>query len=65
MTIGYARISIGDQTLDLKLGALATADGGKGLPETAGGALVERASFDRVAARSALTGKHLEVYAGA
>ena len=44
MNVGYARVSTGEQTLDLQLDALAKADGGKVFQETAGGALVERAS---------------------
>ena len=45
MNIGYARVSTGEQTLDLQLDALAKAECGKVFQETAGGALVERASL--------------------
>jgi DNA invertase Pin-like site-specific DNA recombinase len=45
MNIGYARVSTEEQTLDLQLDALAKAECGKVFQETAGGALVERASF--------------------
>ncbi|MGH2532514.1 MAG: recombinase family protein, partial [Thermomicrobiales bacterium] len=45
MNIGYARVSTGEQTLDLQLDALQKAECGKVFTETAGGALVERASL--------------------
>ncbi len=45
MNIGYARVSTGEQTLDLQLDALAKAGCDKVFTETAGGALVERASL--------------------
>jgi DNA invertase Pin-like site-specific DNA recombinase len=45
MLIGYARVSTGEQTLDLQLDALAKAECGKVFTETAGGALVERESL--------------------
>ena len=45
MNIGYARVSTGEQTLDLQLDALAAAGCDKLFTETAGGALVERASL--------------------
>ena len=43
MNIGYARVSTGEQTLDLQLDALTTAGCAKLFTETAGGSLVERA----------------------
>ncbi len=45
MNIGYARVSTGEQTLDLQLDALAAAGCDKLFTETAGGSLVERASL--------------------
>jgi DNA invertase Pin-like site-specific DNA recombinase len=42
MDIGYARISTGEQTLDLQLDALAQAGCGKVFTETASGAKSER-----------------------
>lgn len=50
MNIGYARVSTGEQTLDLQLDALARAECGKVFTETAGGALVERASLQEALA---------------
>jgi hypothetical protein len=49
MNVGYARVPTGEQTLDLQLDALAKAECGKVFTETAGGALVERASLDAMA----------------
>ena len=43
MNIGYARVSTGEQILDLQLDALTTAGCAKLFTETAGGSLVERA----------------------
>src|SRR6186997_2980226 len=45
MNIGYARVSTGEQILDLQLDALRKAECTKVFTETAGGALVERASL--------------------
>src|SRR5690242_7852671 len=45
MNIGYARVSTGEQILDLQLDALTKAECTKVFTETAGGALVERASL--------------------
>jgi len=45
MNIGYARVSTGEQTLDLQLDALTTAGCDRLFTETAGGTLVERASL--------------------
>src|SRR5215218_4150839 len=45
MNIGYARVSTGEQLLDLQLDALTKAECTKVFTETAGGALVERASL--------------------
>jgi DNA invertase Pin-like site-specific DNA recombinase len=45
MDIGYARVSTGEQILDLKLDALNKAECAKVFTETAGGALVERVSL--------------------
>src|SRR5215211_6561823 len=45
MQIGYARVSTGEQLLDLQLDALQRAECGKIFTETAGGSLVERASL--------------------
>ncbi len=45
MNIGYARVSTGEQTLDLQLDALTTAGCDRLFTETAGGSLVERASL--------------------
>jgi DNA invertase Pin-like site-specific DNA recombinase len=45
MNIGYARVSTGEQLLDLQLDALAKAECGKVFTETAGGALFERVSL--------------------
>src|SRR5687768_6076957 len=50
MNIGYARISTGEQILDLQLDALAKAGCGKVFTETAGGALVERAALQEALA---------------
>jgi DNA invertase Pin-like site-specific DNA recombinase len=48
MNIGYARVSTGEQTLDLQLDALTAAECGKLFTEIGGGSLVERASLERV-----------------
>src|SRR5215217_5791349 len=61
MNIGYARVSTGEQTLDLQLDALAKADCGKVFTETAGGALVERESLKEALAY-ARTGDTLVVW---
>src|SRR5688500_1819952 len=45
MNIGYARVSTGEQILDLQLDALAKAECGKVFTETTGGSLVERVSL--------------------
>jgi len=45
MDIGYARVSTGEQILDLQLDALHKAGCGKIFTETAGGSLVERVSL--------------------
>src|SRR5215212_9251126 len=45
MNIGYARVSTGEQLLDLQLDALHKAECTKVFTETAGGALVERDSL--------------------
>src|SRR5687767_5882849 len=50
MNIGYARISTGEQLLDLQLDALTKAGCAKVFTETAGGALVERASLQEALA---------------
>src|SRR4051794_20833287 len=48
MEIGYARISTGEQTLDLQLDALTTAGCGKVYQETAGGAKADRPVLEDV-----------------
>src|SRR5215204_6226598 len=45
MNIGYARVSTGEQTLDLQLDALQQAGCDRIFTETAGGSLVERESL--------------------
>ena len=50
MNIGYARVSTGEQILDLQLDALAKAGCDKVFTETAGGALVERESLQEALA---------------
>lgn len=45
MNTGYARVSTGEQTLDRQSDALANAECGKVVQETAGGALAERAAL--------------------
>lgn len=50
MNVGYARVSTGEQALDLQLDALAKAECGKVFTETAGGALVGRASLEEALA---------------
>jgi DNA invertase Pin-like site-specific DNA recombinase len=50
MNIGYARVSTGEQLLDLQLDALTKAGCGKVFTETAGGALVERVSLQEALA---------------
>jgi DNA invertase Pin-like site-specific DNA recombinase len=48
MEIGYARVSTGEQTLDLQLDALTTAGCGKVYTETASGAKVDRPVLDEI-----------------
>jgi len=48
MDIGYARVSTGEQTLDLQLDALTKAGCGKVYQETASGAKAERPVLDEV-----------------
>src|SRR3954452_15579699 len=48
MVIGYARISIGEQTLDLQLDALTTSGCGKVYQETASGAKADRPVLEDV-----------------
>ena len=50
MDIGYARVSTGEQTLDLQLDALKTAGCGKVYQETASGAKAERPVLEEVLA---------------
>ena len=50
MNIGYARVSTGEQILDLQLDALAKVECGKVFTETAGGSLVERVSLQEALA---------------
>src|SRR5215203_972425 len=48
MDIGYARVSTGEQTLDLQLDALTSAGCGKVYTETASGAKADRRVLDEV-----------------
>jgi DNA invertase Pin-like site-specific DNA recombinase len=48
MDIGYARVSTGEQTLDLQLDALTTSGCGKTYQETASGAKADRPVLDEV-----------------
>jgi len=48
MDIGYARVSTGEQTLDLQLDALTKAGCGKVYQETASGAKAEQPVLDEV-----------------
>src|SRR5215210_3918276 len=50
MDVGYARVSTGEQTLDLQLDALETAGCGKVFQETASGAKADRPVLDEVLA---------------
>jgi DNA invertase Pin-like site-specific DNA recombinase len=50
MDIGYARVSTGEQTLDLQLDALAKAGCGKVYQESASGAKADRPVLEEVLA---------------
>jgi DNA invertase Pin-like site-specific DNA recombinase len=52
MNIGYARVSTGDQTLDLQLDALKVASCEKVFMETASGARAERPALQEALAYS-------------
>ena len=61
MNIGYARVSTGEQILELQIDALHAAACDKVFTETAGGALVERESL-RAALAYARAGDTLVVW---
>ena len=59
MEIGYARVSTGEQTLDLQLDALNAAGCGKVYTETASGAKADRPVLDEVLAKERLVHESL------